>query len=382
MSVIIKVRSSEETLRSVEEKQRRRDAERERRRKNKDKINAIAREKRKAAKLSMTEEELTERRRKATERKRKSRSNQSSKKKQEELTKAKERSRKRRSQIKERANPTANKVIVTSCTMNIKGEDVSGFDTLSNVPIKDALQFVMNLDQNKCWEWEDLQRDGGYFVYYYRTHIEHQAAAVTERWQRDCKEHGTIKTPIKEWPDIPPVFKELSESIIDGYSPIFPIFREKYFLGQVQVSKMECKHSVKHNEFGGNKVGRHIDHKREGDIILCVLLAEHIVLRLLNRRHIVQDVELPPGSGYCIRCPDSKNDEEEENWEDIADDNHLPEKCRLLYCPRHSLQHEIECGHPKSCKSKHHPKSVTERLPERTGPRYAVLFRYFFDDKQ
>ena len=163
----------------------------------------------------------------------------------------------------------------------------------------------------------------------------------------------------------------MSESIIDGYSPIF---REKYFLGQVQVSKMESKHAVNHNEFAGNRVGRHVDHKREGDIILCVQLAQHILLRLVNKNKVVQDVELPPGSGYCIRCPDSMEAGEEENLEDT-------ENCNFLHCPWHSLQHEIECGHPKSCKSKHGPKSVTKRLPERTGPRYAVLFRYFLLDK-
>ena len=202
---MIKVSSYKEKIRSVEEKHWRRDAERERRRRDKDKINAIAREKRKAAKLSISEEELTEHRRKAAERKRKSRSNQSSEKKLDELTKAKERSRKRRSQIKESVNPTTNKVIATPRMINIKGEEVRGFDTLSNVPIKDALQFVTNLDKNKRWEWEDLQRDGGYFSYYYRTHIKQQAAAMMKRWQRDSKEHGAIKTPIKEWPDIPPV---------------------------------------------------------------------------------------------------------------------------------------------------------------------------------
>jgi len=213
---------------------------------------------------------------------------------------------------------------------------------------------------------------------YYRTHDEDLSGQVIRNWKNDPSQHGSrhgsIATDVKKWPDIPPVFAKLGEEIQNLYPESF---QTEYFLGQIHISKMESRppkdlpsnNKTHHNSYSGNKLRAHVDHAREGDAIITVLLAEPIILRLIDGSKAVDEKILHPGSAYCLRCPEGYS-------YDVIKQNI---SCQSNCCPRHGLKHEIECAHPPTCSlyHEHLDDSATRKLPTRTGPRFALVYRYF-----
>ena len=270
--------------------------------------------------------------------------------------------------------------------LEINGESVGGYDTLHNLPIEEAMKFVKELDNSNIksgrrlrhgagygGEWEPMVEDQGFKVYYYRTHEAGLADQVIHIWSPDPGgKHGSIATNIGKWPKIPCVFQDVGKQVGALYGRSFC---EKYFLGQVQLSKMECNdpkelpmsHRTDHNKYSGNKLAAHFDAPREGDVIVSILLAEPTIFRLYNGSKIVLETELSPGSAYCMRCSE----------EHCFDPERRNVACQLQMCPRHGLKHEIECAHSPSCNAHHAPDSVTRMLPKRHGARFAAVLRYF-----
>ena len=122
-----------------------------------------------------------------------------------------------------------------------------------------------------------------------------------------------------------------------------------------------------HNKYSGNRVGAHIDHSREGEVIVTVQLTERIIFHLKRGNDVVKESILGPGSGYVIRCPKNHSS-------NVESKTHL---CDMEFCPRHQLYHAIECAHSTKCPSHHDANSATKRLGARKGPRFAVIMRYF-----
>lgn len=146
-----------------------------------------------------------------------------------------------------------------------------------------------------------IKKDAGFQVFYYRTHEEGLADQVINIWAPDPKDqHGCITTDIRKWPAIPAVFLDLSKKRVEALYG--ESFQTSYFLGQIQVSKMECKnpetlppiHRIDHNKYSGNILDSHHDPAREGDVIVTVLLAEPIIFRLYSGNRVVKESELKP----------------------------------------------------------------------------------------
>ena len=269
--------------------------------------------------------------------------------------------------------------------IHIDNESVE-YDTLYNLPIEEALEFVKNLDISNTIPgrrlrhkaayggiWEPMKSDQGFKIYYYRTHEADLAEQLIRVWAPDPNgKHGCVATDIRNWPEIPPVFRDIGKQVEALYGETFG---KKYYLGQVQLSKMECtdpkklptSHGIDHNEYSGNKLAAHHDAAKEGDVIVTVLLAEQIVFRFYKGSKIVEETVLKPGMGYCIRCTEGH----------CFDPEKRRVACQLLFCPRHGLKHGIECAHPHSCNAHHAPGSVTKRLPRRNGSRFGAVLRYF-----
>lgn len=255
---------------------------------------------------------------------------------------------------------------------------VSGYDTFHNIPIDDALAYAYSLDESRNQEssrtrsrnqsvgrWEStLGDDNGYETYYFRTYDTGVSDLVIKYWTHNHKKHQVISIPIRKWPEIPNVFREMSNNIQALYGESYS---DRYFLGQVSVTKQICRKAKRHNEFTGNRVKPHLDNSREGEVIITIQLTQHILFKLLHGKTLVVEKHLKPGEGYCMRCP------EEHSYDPLKGGA----SCALNFCPRHRLKHSIECAHPPECTYKHDSDSATARLPIRTGPRFAVIFRYF-----
>ena len=226
----------------------------------------------------------------------------------------------------------------------VEGIDVSGILEIAKATpdfgSKHKLFHTRRVDQGEYTPM--THRDAGFCLKYYRMKAPGENHTIDEclKWHPRITVAET-GVPVDQMPKAPTILFDMAMHLLQ-YLPNGHLYVP--CLAQFNYMDMDStKHNGVHN---GYKLGKHVDGKDQGDLVVSLNLDEKALFKL-SYSQLKDEIVMRPGTAVFLECSCIHQFANEKFGKCLAEPRNKEVK---FHCSRHYVSHSVETAHATDCK--------------------------------